>query len=159
MTSATDPAHDRSHQILERQVVEKRLAGITREATRVLGLDENSVVMWRGDLDNNGKVNISELQTLRWDSATSTITLYRATNDIALSDDTSYEPDDDFLAISSELEADSVYADSQWCTGVTSFSIQSDVLDKKDMRLLRFRLTLQRDSWEVEVNALANLRR
>lgn len=100
MSSATKSSHDVYAEIVRRQVLASRIGDLIRSSAAVLDSNADSLVLWTGDYNNNGKPNLSELRRLQWDGDGS-IWVYETPDAIDAVLDVSYELEADYNGLTS----------------------------------------------------------
>ena len=68
MSSATRSQNDLHAQIVRRHILALRIGGMIKSSAYVLDVRSESLILWMGDYDNNGRPNISEIGRLQWNN-------------------------------------------------------------------------------------------
>lgn len=68
MSSATRSQDDLHAQIVRRHVLALRIGGMIKSSAAVLDVRSESLVLWIGDYNNNGRPNLSEIRRLQWNN-------------------------------------------------------------------------------------------
>lgn len=157
MGAATDSKNDTRRANAKRQVAIIRLGAMTRSAAMVLAAGPQSLVLWKGDANLNGKPDLSELRRVAWNMATAEIVTYEAPAEISGSDVT-YELDTDFDAVTASLADSSLFPGTLVLTAIADWGVAFDTPHVQSARLARLRVTIQHDSGPEELTVIAHLR-
>ncbi len=101
---STDEVNDTRRAVLKRQVATVRLGSLIRGSSKVLSLNSNAIVLWTGDLTNDGKPSVSELRRLELNRSTKELWEFTAPSDLDGTLDVNFDLTADFEAITSNLQ-------------------------------------------------------
>lgn len=143
---------------VSRQVVMARLSTLTRAAAMVLAVEDDAMVLWMGDVNGNGKPELSELRRLTWNSVTGEVHQYQAPAGLDEDEDFTHELTADFDAVTRGLEGDAAFVGELVVRQVTQWSLTLDKAQVRQARLLRLDVTYRHDGREDQAVIISALR-
>ncbi len=142
---------------VQEQMAVMRLGALVRSSARLLALDADDVVLWRGDANGDGQVNVSELRVLRLESSGEVWT-FEVPGDEEPALDTAYAIDADFAAVASALIAGGDLPGTLALRHVKSWSVEADQPEPRDATLLAAELALETTQGVVSTKVVAGFR-
>lgn len=126
VTQGTRRNSDQRRINAKRMIVAERTGDVIRAAAQILDASSTSLLVWYGDRNEDGQVNLSEMACLQWSSADQAIVYRTGAAGLAEADDTGYATDSDFTAITASLVGDSRFPQQTWVTRVTACAFTLD---------------------------------
>jgi len=124
-----------------------------RRGERVLDADEQRLILWCEDRDDDGRVDVQELLVIDYDPVDGEVNAYQPI-DTAFG---SYLPSHNFASVVSHLLFLGQLVPETWARGVVDCVFTLDRSDPADARLASFRLTLREGRFDHEAIAAASL--
>jgi type II secretory pathway pseudopilin PulG len=141
LSSATTTQTDVRRLGVKRQLAADRIGTRIRAASRVLGVSDGALVLWKSDANASGDPNLSELLLIRWESGSAEVLAYEAPIGLDPLDDAEYELTENFVAIADGLAGSASFPGACMLRGVAGLSL---LLDDADVQLAR-RVRVQAD--------------
>jgi hypothetical protein len=149
----TDSRRDMYAVVAQSKASTARLTAVVRGARQVLARNDDALVLWVGDDNNDGLPALHEIRRLAIDREAGELTAFTADPAAA---PIVYALDADFERITAELSETAAMPGELWAGDVTDWSITLDAADPADATLVGIRLSLRQDTiTEVAVAAAA----
>lgn len=140
--------------VVKNKTLSTRITAAVRQAAQLLDADDDYIVLWTRDLNDNGAPDLLELQRIERDAATDELTSY--TPDPSAVDVTYDTATDDFDAVTTALIDSDDLVGELWATGVSAWTVSVDADDPLDATLVSFQLTLTAGGLsDTSVNAVS----
>ncbi|MEZ6192160.1 MAG: hypothetical protein R3C45_12850 [Phycisphaerales bacterium] len=140
--------------VVKNKTLSTRITAAVRQAAQLLDADDDYIVLWTRDLNDNGAPDLLELQRIERDAATDELTSY--TPDPSAVDVTYDTATDDFDAVTTALIDSDDLVGELWATGVSACTVDVDTPDPLDATLVSFQLTLTAGGLsDTSVNAVS----
>lgn len=158
VASASQKQHDTRQATMNRQVAIARLSSLTRCTAMVLACDDDSMVLWKGDINANGKPELSELRRIEWDSSTNEVKISESPAGMDVSSDVTYAMGDDFKSITIATAGSATFPTRIILRHVQSWTLTLDQPAAHDARLLRLDVELHNDQGSDTASIISALR-
>lgn len=157
VAAGTRAQNDTREATMRRQVAVARLGAVSRGSARVLARGSDHLVLWVGDVNNDGLPNLSELRRVAWDAEAQQLVRFEAA--AGVDPDPAYELSEDFDTITADVAGLAEFPATTLLNRVTGWNVQlDDEADVQAAKLLRLSVTLATASGPEAAVAMASLR-
>lgn len=146
LSAATRDQSDIRRAEIARQVAVARLGAFARSTSMALASDASHLVLWKGDVNGDGRPNLSELRRLTWDAGAQDVRTCESPANLDPALDQTYQLTDDFLAIAAAHAGSPAFPESVALQHVTAAQWQFDTPSAQTARLIRLQVTLNNAS-------------
>ena len=124
-----------------------RLGFAIRSSQLVLAKGDNYLILWMAETtQRNGRPNTSEIQRIEWDPDRNELQCWKARDDLAEAEDTSFNlAASNYLMLTDLLKGGGFFTSRLWATDVTGWSTVLDAADPREAAFVSYRLTLAAD--------------
>lgn len=163
-TRATEVQRDVRGSIIRQQSVYARLKDRVNTALAFLGADDDQVVLWLADDNEDGFVNLGELGLLEYDAANDQLLSYSIEWPGGWSQsqidgaNTQYSNSDNFITRAENAKATGYFPSSVWASDVTAMTFTLDPGAPLTARVLTVRTTFSTGLLEQEFVSVCGLR-
>jgi len=137
-----------------------RLDDAIRNSQCILAAGQNGtesyIVLWQGDVTQDGEVNISELQMITLPSGSSTLTSYAAAT--SPDPDTGYDVTANFYTVADQARTAGDLVSTNWSTGVSDFSVSLDSATVTDAKRVTWQATLANELTNEQLVGCSSVR-
>lgn len=132
--TATDK--DMRSLITRQMALRARVEAEVRESRMLLDAGADYMVLWSGDLDDDGLPSKAEIQVIEYDAVMDRVMRYAPA---PLISDVGYALTDDFRTATNSYKGDSTFPGERWGEQINSLALTLDHLDPQSAKLVSFR--------------------
>jgi len=153
VSHGTNESKDVRGLALRCKAINARLSACIRTARAVLDADDDRLILWTGDANDNGLPDLSEVHRIARDTDTGDLTSYTFADD---GTDVEHQLGDDFDTATTNAIDSGDMTGAVWAQAVSGFDITLDDSTAQSADLVSFRLTLVAGNLsDVTINAAA----
>ena len=127
-------------------VLAHRIDGALRSSSMLLARDSRTLVLWTGDTNKNGAVNLAELRRIEHDNGGKQIICYEAPTALPAASNTAYDltttTADNFLTTTAALRGTATFPGTVWGNNVQSWDSSPDP-GSRTTRLIGYGFTIR----------------
>jgi type II secretory pathway pseudopilin PulG len=127
-------------------VLAHRIDGAIRSSSMLLARDSRTLVLWTGDTNKNGAVNLSELRRIEYDNSGKQIICYEAPATLPAASNTAYDlattTAANFLTATAALRGTTSFPGTVWGNNVMTWDT-SPTTGSRTTRLIGYRFSIR----------------